>query len=340
MRQAVVVRPYGFETIESESPALKEGHAVVEIVYCGICGSDLHVYEGKHPKVSPPAVLGHEAVGYVKRISSISGGLEVGDKVAVVPLIGCNKCDYCKLGNPNLCTGRTVIGFQVPGCLAEEVAIPVKNLIKLPDDCDLLEGALLEPLAVIVHCTGLLDRVKHTAKTVVITGAGTIGVLAGLYLKETQGMNVYFVEINPHRKKLVEKLGFQVLEDIKDIPVRDSRVVAFECTGNIQVLEGLVMFDPAPEVIVILGTFEKTLTLAVHEMCKRETFIIGSQMYTKKDLEKAARIMTMPFKDRFKEILVERIYSLDEAKEAYDEALSSKSGTKVIIRVKEGIPQC
>lgn len=335
MRQAIVVRPYEFEIREVDSPVLQDGYAIVETVYCGVCGSDLHVYEGKHPKVKPPAALGHEAVGYVKKISSLTSDLKVGDKVAVVPLIGCKDCKYCKLDYPNLCVNRTVVGFQVPGCLADEVAIPVENLIKLQDDYDLLEAALLEPLAVIVHSTGLLERIKYSAKSVIITGAGTIGILAGLYLKENNGMNVFFVEINPDRKRLVQDLGFNVFENIQDIPVEDMRPLAIECTGNIRVLEALVTMDPAPEVLVILGTFERTLTLNIFEMCKRETFLIGSQMYTKSDLEKATELLTMPFKNKFKKVLVERIYTLDEAKEAYDEALSSKNGTKVIIKVNK-----
>lgn len=337
MKEALVIRPYEFEIREVEPPVLKEGCAIIEIVYCNVCGSDLHVYEGNHPKVTPPTsfALGHEAVGYIKQISGSSGDLKIGDKVAVVPLVGCKHCCYCDHGYPNLCIDRKVVGFQMPGCLAEEVSIPLENLIKLSDDYDLLEGSLLEPLAVVAHSVGLLERVKHTAQDVVITGAGTIGVVIGLYLKENNGMNVHFVEINPYRKKMAEDLGFAVFENIKQIPLGKARFVAFECTGNKQVLDQLISFDPAPEVLIILGTFEKTRMLGVHEMCKRETFIIGSQMYTRKDLERAAQIIQMPFKDKFKQILVKRIYLLEEAKEAYDEALHSQSGTKVVIQVKK-----
>ncbi|MEG6522779.1 zinc-dependent alcohol dehydrogenase [Desulfotomaculum sp. 1211_IL3151] len=333
MRKAVIVEPYRFEIHEAPSPNLQEGFAIVQVAYCGVCGSELHVYEGKHPKVKPPANPGHEAVGTIQQIASGTNGLKVGDQVAIVPLVGCQECDYCKLGYPNLCKDRKVVGFQLPGCLADEVAIPVDNLIKLPENCELVEGALLEPMAVVVHSVGLLDRVAHRAKSVVIAGAGTIGILIGLFLKETKGLNVYFLEINPQRKKLTENLGFKVYQRIEDLPLQGERTVAFECTGNKMVLDSLVTHDPAPEVLVILGTFEKTLGLNIFEMCKRETFIIGSQMYTKQDLEKAAEIMASPLKDRFKAILVERIYSLAESKEAFDEALSSKNGTKVLIQV-------
>ncbi|MDO7787591.1 alcohol dehydrogenase catalytic domain-containing protein [Desulforamulus aquiferis] len=335
MRQALTVRPFEFEIIESAAPALQEGCAIIKVVYCGVCGSDLHVYEGKHPKVKPPAVLGHEAVGIITQIGNNKDNLQVGDKVAVVPLIGCKECEYCKLGYPNQCVNRKVVGFQVTGCLAEEVSIPIENLIKLPEGCDLLEASLLEPLAVVVHCVGLLERIKISTKEAIVTGAGTIGILIGLYLREKLGMNVSMVEINANRKELAEKIGFKVFQGIKDIPIKDTRPVAFECTGNKKVLDMLVTTDPAPEVIVILGTFERTLELNIFEMCKRESYIIGSQMYTKKDLEIAAQIMSTPMKEVFKSILVERIYSLSEAKEAYDEALNSQKGTKVIIQVNK-----
>ena len=335
MRRAVVTEPFNFKVEEASSPSLQAGYAIVKVAYCGVCGSDLHVYIGKHPKVKPPANLGHEAVGYVSQISPDNKEFKVGDKVAVVPLIGCQKCDYCKLGYPNLCVDRKVLGFQVPGCLADEVAIPVENLIKLPEECSLLEGALLEPLAVVVHCADFLQRVNHSAQNAVITGAGTIGTLIGIYLKELQGMNVYFVEINAQRKQMIENLGFEVYENISDVPVKGVRSVVFECTGNKTVLDGLITYDPAPEVIVILGTFEKSLGLNIFEMCKRETFIIGSQMYTKKDLQQAAQIITLPVKEKFKSILVKRIFKLEEAKEAYDEALNPQQGTKVLIKVND-----
>ncbi|GAB6181368.1 zinc-dependent alcohol dehydrogenase family protein [Desulfotomaculum defluvii] len=333
MRKAVIVEPYRFEIHEVASPDLQEGFAIVQVAYCGVCGSELHVYEGKHPKCKPPANPGHEAVGVIQQLASKTSGLKVGDKVAIVPLVGCQECEYCKLGYPNLCKDRKVVGFQLPGCLADEVAIPVNNLIKLPENCHLIEGTLLEPMAVVVHCVELLDRVSHSAKSAVITGAGTIGILIGLFLKETKGLKVYFLEINPHRKKLAEGLGFGVYGKIEEIPLHGERTVAFECTGNKMVLDSLVTYDPAPEVLIILGTFEKSLGLNIFEMCKRETFIIGSQMYTKQDLEKAAEIMASPLKDKFKSILVERIYSLEESKEAFEEALGSKNGTKVLIKV-------
>ncbi|RCX20087.1 L-iditol 2-dehydrogenase [Anaerobacterium chartisolvens] len=334
MKQARLVETKKFIIEEADKPKANKGQAVVKILYCGICGSDLHVYIGHHPKVKAPVVLGHEAVGVVTQVSTGEERLKLGDRVAVVPLMGCGECEYCKLEQPNLCIDRKVIGFQTSGCLAEEVAIPVDNLIVLPDDCGDLQGALLEPAAVAVHSTGLLEKVRYSGKEVIITGAGTIGVLIGLLLKEVRGCNVTIVEINQDRINFAKGLGFKVINKITDFTGEEgARPVAFECTGNKAVFEMLRDIVPSPEVMVILGTFSREIETSIFQMCKYETFFIGSQMYTKKDLVEAAELMSTPLKEIFSKIVTDKIYKLEEVNEAYEEALNSKSGTKVIIKV-------
>ncbi|MFZ7104812.1 MAG: zinc-dependent alcohol dehydrogenase [Peptococcaceae bacterium] len=337
MKQAKLAETRKFMLEEIARPGLQEGQAMVKVSYCGICGSDLHVYIGHHPKVKAPVVLGHEATGVITELNSTGEELKEGERVAVVPLMGCGECRYCQLNRPNLCIARKVIGFQTPGCLAEQVIVPVDNLIPLPADCGDLEGALLEPVAVAVHSTELLAKVQHQGKEVIITGAGTIGILIGLLLKESKGYDVTLVEINEDRINFAKDLGFTVLKNLADFKGAEGvRPVAFECTGNKMVFETLRDIEPSPEVVVILGTFAREIETSIFRMCKYETFLIGSQMYTKEDLVKAADLMTRPIKEVFKKIITKKIYSLPEVNEAYEEALDSKSGTKVIIKVADG----
>jgi L-iditol 2-dehydrogenase len=336
MKEAIVERVRCLTLRETDIPEPREGWTLIEVDACGVCGSELHVWEGRHPKVQPPMPhpLGHEASGRVARIHGEEHGLKQGDKVAIVPLIGCGACVYCRQGAPNRCVRRTVVGFQIPGCFAQYVAVPTVNCIKLPDDADMAEATLLEPLAVVIHCAKLLGRIDRQAQNAVVTGAGTIGILNGLYLQEKVGLNVALVEINEKRRELADRVGLSTFASVEDVPFAGERTVAVECTGSRKALDGLLAMEPAPEALVILGTFDKTQTLNIFELCKREMFVVGSQMYVKDDLVDAAAMLAPPFVGKARSLFIPRRYALDEIQEAFEEALVSTAGTKAIVQVK------
>ncbi|SDE66503.1 zinc-dependent alcohol dehydrogenase [Sporomusa acidovorans] len=338
MREAIIAKPKVMEIREVPEVTRTPGYAIINVEFCGVCGSELHVYLGKHPKVKPPTAFapGHEASGIIVDISEGNHDFKIGDKVAIVPLVGCQECVYCQNGYPNLCVNRRVIGFQMPGCFADKVAVPIENLVRLPEGCDAIDGALLEPMAVVVHSVALLNQVPYKASQAIITGAGTIGLAIALYLKQFHNMTVHIVEVNKQRKKLAEKLGLQVHESVQDISLGGMRPVIFECTGNKAVLNSIITCDPAPEVLVILGTFDRSEEVNLFELCKREIMVIGSQMYVKSDVEKAAQIMSSPFKNELRKIVSDKLFSLDEIQEAFEEALGGVKGTKVLVKVKKG----
>jgi threonine dehydrogenase-like Zn-dependent dehydrogenase len=333
MKQAMLVSEKAFEIQEVAMPVQNKEEVLVQVSSVGICGSDLHVYAGHHPKVKAPIVLGHECTGIIAE--TIEGTeLKAGTSVAIMPLIGCGQCQHCLRNKPNICINRQVIGFQRPGALAEKISIPVDNIIPLPKYFDLRTGIMYEPLSVIIHAAKLAEVTDR--RDVLITGAGTIGLLTGTYLRDTYDLNIIFLEINPNRIAFAEKLGFQVVTNIDQFTDRlqtPQRPLVFECTGNLKLFEALMEMQPAPSKIVIVSTFEKTNMYGLHTLCRYETALIGSQMYTLEDVEEAIEILGSSKKKSYEELIVKKRFSIDEVQEAYEESIQSTDGVKVIIDV-------
>lgn len=333
MKQAMLIENEKFAVRNVPLPETVPGEVLVKVSTVGVCGSDLHVYLGHHPRVKAPVVLGHECTGTI--CGSVPGtSLTEGTPVAIMPLIGCGECVHCKLNEPNLCLNRKVIGFQRPGGLAEVISVPLSNVIPLPEHLDLRLGAMYEPLAVIVHATRVTAMTPDTQ--VFITGAGTIGLLTALYLRHTGNYDIYLVEINPKRKQFAESLGFRVVTDIQalnDAANGKERPVVFECTGNLGVLEAALNLAPSPREVNIISTFEKSKTLGIHSFCRFETKIVGSQMYTRRDIDRAIEELSGSHQGEYAKLIVNKVFTLDEVQQAFAEAISSTDGVKVMIRV-------
>ncbi|SFH82214.1 L-iditol 2-dehydrogenase [Tindallia magadiensis] len=208
--KAAVMKTLGvIEYEERPIPTVKEDEVLVKLEYVGICGSDMHYYEtgqiGPY-KVEGPFVLGHEASGRVVEIGKKVRHLSKGDKVALEPGITCGKCEFCKTGNYNLCAD--VEFFATPpydGVFQEYVSHKADLCFKLPESISTLTGALIEPLAVGMHAVNLGKA--EAGQTVVVTGAGAIGLvtmLASIY----KGVNkVIVVDVLPKRLEKAKELG-------------------------------------------------------------------------------------------------------------------------------------
>ena len=334
MEQAVLTGTKKFSIEDSDIPVRREENDVlVEITSVGVCGSDLHVYLGHHPKVTSPVVLGHECVGTVYEAAEGSGLLP-GAPVAVMPLIGCGSCAHCLQNQPNVCANRRVIGFQEPGGLAGIIRAPSNNLVPLPKTLPTKRAILFEPLAVAAHAVSLANI--EAGRPVWITGAGTIGLLVGLYLRNVFDVESQFVEINDNKRHLAERLGFRCATDVTDLldPSSDLRPVVFECTGNLGLLESVMGILPAPSEVIAIGTFEGEASISVPMLLRHETRVAGSQMYTIEDIRRAVEVLSGPSGVRYEELIADRHFSLGDAEAAFEEALNpTGEGVKVQIKV-------
>ncbi len=206
MRAIVVDRPGGFRVTDLPDPTPLAGEVIVRVDCCGICGTDLHILAGEFPPTPYPITPGHEFAGtVVARGADIGPGLPEGARVAVDPTLLCGYCRRCRAGRTNLCENWGAIGDTVSGAFAEYVAVPAVNAYRLPGHLDGQHGAMAEPLACAVHGLRRLGPVQGDA--VVLTGAGTMGLLLLQLLRHAGAGPVTVVDKVPARLEVARKLG-------------------------------------------------------------------------------------------------------------------------------------
>lgn len=197
------------EIVPVEVPVPKDGEVLVKMEYVGICGSDVHYYEkGRIGDfiVNGDFILGHECAGEVVKVGSKVKNLKIGDKVALEPGITCGQCEFCKGGKYNLCPDVEFLATPpYHGCLKNYIAFPENMAFKLPDNVSTKEGALVEPLAVGLHAASQ-GGVK-LGDTVVVLGAGCIGLVTLLACKAYGATEVIVVDVIEKRLEYAKKLG-------------------------------------------------------------------------------------------------------------------------------------
>lgn len=175
MLQQVMTAPKEIEFREVPVPAAGDGQVLVKIMNIGICGSDIHVYHGKHPFTSYPVTQGHEVSGEIVELGKNVTEFHVGQKVTIEPQVYCGKCHPCRHGKYNLCEELKVMGFQTTGTASEFFAVDASKVTPIPEEMSYEEGAMIEPLAVAVHGVRQMGDVK--GMNIVVIGAGPIGNL-------------------------------------------------------------------------------------------------------------------------------------------------------------------
>ena len=175
MLQQVMTNPGEIIFREVPVPEIKDNQVLVKIMNIGICGSDIHVYHGKHPFTKYPVTQGHEVSGEVVKTGDAVTEFHVGQKVTIEPQVYCGHCYPCRHGKYNLCEELKVMGFQTTGTASEYFAVDASKVTPIPEDMSYEEGAMIEPLAVAVH--GVKQMGDVTGMNIVVIGAGPIGNL-------------------------------------------------------------------------------------------------------------------------------------------------------------------
>ena len=191
-------------------PTVGPGEVLVRVAACGICGSDVHGYDGSSGRRIPPIVMGHEAAGTIDAIGSGVAGLAVGDRVTFDSTIYCGTCSYCRRGEANLCDKRQVLGvscgdYRRAGAFAEFVAVPSRIVYRLPDTIPFEEAAMLEAVSVAIHAVSLAQVSANSSALVL--GAGMIGLLIVQVLRAAGCSQIIVADIDDSRLKLAEDVG-------------------------------------------------------------------------------------------------------------------------------------
>ena len=170
------------ELTDMPIPTFGPDELLIRIKACGICGSDVHGYDGSTGRRIPPIVMGHEASGVVEKVGANVRDFKAGDRVTFDSTISCGNCEYCRAGRINLCDNRRVLGVSTPeyrqhGCFAEFVALPARIAYKLPDAVSFEHAAMTEPLSIAVHAVSRAGTAGLLGKSALVVGAGMIGQL-------------------------------------------------------------------------------------------------------------------------------------------------------------------
>ncbi len=168
------------DVVDMPAPTPAEDELLIRIKACGICGSDVHGYDGSTGRRLPPIVMGHEAAGFVEAVGSAVTGFRAGDRVTFDSTVYCGKCFFCLRGKVNLCDDREVIGVSTPafrrmGAFAEFVTVPARIAYRLPANMPFAHAAMIEAVSVAVH--GGFAHSHRIGDAVVVVGAGMIGLL-------------------------------------------------------------------------------------------------------------------------------------------------------------------
>jgi 2-desacetyl-2-hydroxyethyl bacteriochlorophyllide A dehydrogenase len=318
--------------VDVPRPQARDGWVVVDVARCGVCGTDLHICSGHHPRAVPGLVLGHELSG---TLVADAAGLSAGTPVVVNPLLSCGHCTTCLAGRPHTCANLRLLGIDAPGGAAEQVAVPEGSLVPLPADADLDAAAFAEPLAVAVRAV----RRSRLAigEDVVVVGAGPVGLAVALSARQAGAGSVLVVETAPARQQVAAGLGLEVAapsDDPTDIPSNDRAPdavapVVFDCASHPAVAARLAALAAPGGRVVLVGVYPGLTPIDLQAVTFKELEVIGTRVYSRDDLRTAARMITSGAFDP--RPLLTRVVPVDEAPQAIED-LASGRDVKVLVK--------
>jgi 2-desacetyl-2-hydroxyethyl bacteriochlorophyllide A dehydrogenase len=273
--QAVSVQKTGIGLEEVPIPAPGPGEVLVEVLRCGICGSDLHLYS--ETDKSRAACPGHEILGRVASEPPTDSGFSTGDRVTIEATRTCGGCPACQRGDSQLCNKLKILGVHLAGGFAEFVLAQVRQLHLLPETIGNAAAALAEPLAVAIHAERIAGGVQ--GRRVLVVGAGSIGLLTAFVARQTGAAHVAITARRPHQRQAAEHLGIdEVLVPGGRDPSFDT---VFETVGGPAdaSLTEAIQCTRSGGRVVLLGLFQEPPRLPALELMAREIQLHGANCY-------------------------------------------------------------
>ncbi|WP_068310301.1 zinc-dependent alcohol dehydrogenase [Polycladidibacter hongkongensis] len=297
MKAAVYCGDKTFRVEETNSVAPAAGEVQIDVAYCGICGTDLHVYLGHMDgRVGTNRTIGHEMSGRVAALGDGVSEFAIGQKVVVRPLKPCGSCPACNRGHAHICQNLKFLGLDSDGAFQEKWNVPAFTLHALPEDMSLQHAALIEPLAVACHDVARGGVKPH--EDVLVIGGGPIGMLIALVAKAAGG-KVTISEINPHRLEIAKELGFNTInpaetnaaEAVMAATGGKGADVLFEVTG---VQAGVDLMTDAAATrarVVMVAIHAKAPQVDLFQFFWREIEMFGARVYEPQDYDKAISLI-------------------------------------------------
>jgi len=279
-------------------PVPEKDQALIRVGVGGICGSDLTIISGKHPRAKAPLILGHEFMGRVERLpEAYSGALRPGQRVTVEPLLACGTCRPCRGGNRHVCRNLRLLGVETHGGFAEFAAAPVNKVFPLADSVSDREGAMIEPLAVAVH--GVDAGKPSPGDSIVVFGAGPIGLLCALVARTWGDHRVLLFERDGERIARARNLGLEVVDSSAADPVEavmdftggEGADVTIDAAGVPAVGSLLIPVTGIKGRIVVVALHKSPCEVFFRQLSYGEQTILGTRIYAAGDFARALRLV-------------------------------------------------
>ncbi len=294
MKSAVFYGKHDMRVEESPMPKVGTDDVLIQVKACGICGTDVHIYEGDKgaAEVTPPTILGHEFSGVVAEVGSAVTNVKVGDRVCIDPNCYCGTCDFCRNGIAHYCTDMIGYGTTVNGGFAEYCSVNQRQVYKLGDHTTFEQGAMTEPVACCLHGMDMCNI--HPGSSVVIIGGGMIGLLMLQLARLAGAARTALLEPVASKREVAKKLGADICIDPIHEDVKAALAAAgmtwvntvIECVGRISTIEQAIDIVGNKGTVMMFGLTkpDDTISLKPFEVFQKEIELKASYInpYTQK----------------------------------------------------------
>jgi 2-desacetyl-2-hydroxyethyl bacteriochlorophyllide A dehydrogenase len=315
---------------------VNDDEAVVKVAYCGICGTDISIFKGRHPRSKPPLILGHEFSGIIEYAKN--SALKKGSKVVINPLISCEKCWSCSNNLPYVCQNLRLVGIDFNGGFSTYVKVNIKKVLLLPDDYDLLYAAIVEPFATAIHS---FNRSKPLNKDdfIFIFGGGPIGLATALYFQSKGFKRINISEMSDYRRKVAKKFDLNVFDPMSEDVFRKvteltSNILAdivIEATGASEPISQMVSLARVQGKIMIVGVSHKPVSVDLMNVNFKELKLIGCRVYDNDDFLESINFVKEN-RDMLKNY-ISHLLDLKDLKEGINLARNVANSLKVVIKI-------
>jgi L-iditol 2-dehydrogenase len=288
MQALLLDAPRSLRLAEFPEPNVGPFEVLIKIKACGICGSDVHGYDGSTGRRIPPLIMGHEAAGIVVRVGSEVQSFHPGDRVTFDSTISCGQCGFCQKGEANLCEGRQVVGvscgdYRRHGAFAEFISVPERIVYPLPDTFPFAKAAMIEAVSIALHALRVSEVVPGSSAVVI--GAGMIGLLTLQVLCHHGCSKVLAVDVDEERLRLAQQLGAdavfngaapEVVARLKEATDGQGPDVAIEAVGAQESIVTAIEAVRRGGTVTLIGNLARKVEIPLQSVVTRQLRLLGS----------------------------------------------------------------
>ena len=288
MKALVLSENKKLDYIDVEDPVPQDSEVLIKVHACGICGSDVHGYDGSSGRRIPPIIMGHEASGEIVSLGSGVKDWKTGDRVTFDSTIYCNECDFCRKSQINLCNNRRVLGvscadYRQNGAFADYLVVPQHILYRIPEKVSYEQACMVEPLSIAFHAVGLTDI--EINETVVVVGSGMIGLLVIQTLRLAGCGNIVAVDIDQNRLEMAASVGADylinsknedVVEKVLALTKGNGAKTSFDVVGNGASIGTALSVLKKGGHLTLIGNLSPQIDFPLQDVVTRQISVQGS----------------------------------------------------------------